>query len=109
MTDEELYLRLVEKYALRVLEDAGNGKGAYLAQCEPGLLVFENIYALSRYTQRLPQAIKDAHPKVQWGHVKAIQYALDQPLGLDHNWLWNVVQQDVPQIKHAAAAALAAL
>ena len=109
MTDEELYLRLVEKYALCVLEDAGCGKGTYLAHCTRGDPVFENLYALSRYTQRLPQAIKDAHSEVEWGHVKVIQYALDQPLGFDHEWLWNVVQQDVPRIKGAAMAALAEL
>ena len=109
MTDEELYLRLVEKYALRVLADAASGKGTYLAHCVRGDPGFENLYALSKYTQRLPQAIKDAYPRVEWKHVEVIQYALDQPLGFDHNWLWNVVQQDVPQIKHAAAAALAAL
>ncbi len=107
MTDEELYLRLVEKYALRVLEDAGRGKQSYLAHSQPGLPAFENLYALSRYTQRLPQTIKDAYPEVEWGHVKVIQYALDQPLVFDREWLWNVVQQDVPQIKRAATAALA--
>ena len=109
MTDEELYLRLVEKYALRVLEDAGKGKRSYLAYLRPGLPAFENLYALSRYTQRLPQTIKDAHPEVAWGHVEVIQGVVNQPLGFDREWLWKAVQQDVSQIKDTATAALAEL
>ena len=109
MTDEELYLRLVEKYALRVLEDAGYGQRSYLAHLQSGLPTFENLRALSRYTQRLPQAIKDAHAEVAWGHVETIEYALNQPLGFDRERLWNVVQQDVPQVRDAVAASLAEL
>ena len=109
MTDEELYLRLVEKYTVRVLDDAGKGKGPYLAALGRRGPVFDNLCALSKYTQRLPQAIRDAHPEVAWGHVAVIQSVLDQPLGYDREWVWEVLQQDVPQVKRAAAAALAEL
>jgi uncharacterized protein with HEPN domain len=69
--------------------------------------VLRNVQTMTESTQRLSDALKAAHPDVEWRRIIAFRNILvhDYP-GSDLDGIWEIIQRDVPTFKRAISAML---
>ena len=63
-------------------------------------LAFERVMeVLGEATKRLPQELRDRYPAVQWKLVAGMRDRVSHGYdAIDHQTLWDTVQQDVPAL-----------
>jgi uncharacterized protein with HEPN domain len=62
--------------------------------------VLRNLQTMSESTQRLSDALKAAHPEIEWRRIAAFRNVLVHDyLGIDLETVWEIVRRDVPQLK----------
>jgi uncharacterized protein with HEPN domain len=62
--------------------------------------VLRNLQTLSEATQRLSDALKAAHPAVEWDRIAAFRNVLvHNYLGIDLETVWRVVEEEIPALK----------
>ena len=66
--------------------------------------------SLSESTSRLSESSKARHPEIDWRRIVAFRNLLvHNYLGIKLERIWEIVQPDLPEHEHAAAAMLEAL
>jgi uncharacterized protein with HEPN domain len=69
--------------------------------------VLRNLQILSESTQRLSEALKATHPEINWPRIAAFRNVLvHNYLGIDMEKIWDVIQNDVPDLKRVIQAML---
>jgi uncharacterized protein with HEPN domain len=105
MKDDAVYLRHVKECIRRIEEDAAGGRDAFMASHTIQDAVLRNLQTMAEATQRLSDTVKAAHPEIEWRTIAAFRNILvHYYLGVDLVKVWEIVQRDVPQLKHAIAA-----
>ena len=62
---------------------------------------------MTESTQRLSDALKIAHPDVEWRRIIAFRNVLVHDyLGIDLEQIWEIIQHDIPTFKQAIAVML---
>ena len=57
---------------------------------------------MSESTQHLSDALKAAHPEIEWARIAAFRNVLvHNYLGIDIDRVWEITQRDVPELKRA--------
>jgi uncharacterized protein with HEPN domain len=70
--------------------------------------VLRNLHTLTESTQRLSDAAKEAHPEVDWQGVARFRNVIVHDyLGIDLARIWDIVQRDLPELKHSVTTMLA--
>ena len=84
----------------RIEENVAGGYAGFLASHTLQDAVLRNLQTLTEASQRISDALKAAHPDVEWRRVAALRNVLvHNYLGIDLKIIWAIVQRDVPELK----------
>jgi uncharacterized protein with HEPN domain len=107
--DDRVYLYHILDCIQRVEEDTAGGYTFFAASRTHQDAVMRNLQVMAESTQRLSDAIKFTQPAVQWQMIAGFRNVLVHDyLGVDVDIVWDVVIQDLPPLKTAITAMLAA-
>jgi uncharacterized protein with HEPN domain len=107
MKDDAVYLRHIIECIRRIEGNASCGKGAFLASSTIQDATLRNLQTLSEATQRVSDNAKAAQPQIEWSKIAAFRNVLvHNYLGIDLELIWNVIENELPDLKVAAEAIL---
>ena len=100
MKDDAVYLRHIRECIRRIQENVAGGKEQFLSSHTLQDAVLRNLQTMSESTQRLSDAVKTAHPEIEWYRIAAFRNVLVHDyLGIDIETVWEIVRRDVPQLE----------
>jgi uncharacterized protein with HEPN domain len=100
--DDAVYLRHILECIRRIEEDTRGDYDGFMASHTHQDAVLRNLQTLAESTQRLAENAKAQYPAVPWRSIAAFRYILvHNYLGVDLYRIWNIVQDDIPQLKAA--------
>ena len=107
MKDDTVYLRHIRECIRRIQENVAGGKEQFLSSHTLQDAVLRNLQTMSESTQQLSDAIKAAHPEIEWRRISAFRNVLvHNYLGIDLEIVWEVVCRDLPKLKEAVLSLL---
>lgn len=69
--------------------------------------VIRNLEVLGEATKRISSDLKSWYPEVPWKQMAALRDVLIHDyMGVDLNIVWNVVENELPRLKHQLTAIL---
>lgn len=102
MNRERLYLLHVRDDIARVEQYTRDGKDSFLEDIKTQDAVLRNLQTLAESTQRLSEALREAHSEVEWRAIAAFRNVLVRDyLGIDLERVWEIVRDDLPRLKAA--------
>jgi uncharacterized protein with HEPN domain len=108
MRDDRLYLIHIAECIQRIERYTVDGRAAFLADIRTQDAVLRNLHTLAESTQRVSDDLKAAHPEVEWrGIAEFRNVVVHDYLGIDTEEIWDIVEDDLPELKIAIAAILA--
>jgi uncharacterized protein with HEPN domain len=108
--DDRVYLLHIPECARRIEEDLSDGPDRFLNVHTIQDAVLRNLQVMSESSQRLSDAAKMMHPKIEWQRIAAFRNILVHDyLGIDLDTVLDVTQRDVPELKKAAEQILQTL
>jgi predicted nucleotidyltransferase/uncharacterized protein with HEPN domain len=109
MRDLTEQLRRIQNAILKITEYAKKGRQRFDAEEEIQLSVIYYLQTISEAAQTIPQEFKDRHPEIPWKQLVDFQSLITHYyLEIDRDGLWNIVDNDLPILKHKVDAALEA-
>ena len=110
MKDDAVYLRHILECIRRIEENTSAGHDQFMASHTLQDAVLRNLQTMAESARRLSESLKAARPEVEWLRVAAFRNVLVHDyLGVDVEKVWEIVQRDVPPLKHAVSTMLGAL
>lgn len=107
MKDDMLYLIHILECIERVERYAGDGRSAFFSNSMAQDAVLRNLHTLAESTQRVSKTAKTGRPAVDWNAIAAFRnVAVHDYLGIDLNEIWDIIQQDLPNLKPTIEAML---
>jgi len=107
MKDDKLYLIHIGECIQRVETYVAGGRESFATSTLIQDAVLRNLQTLAESTQHLSNALKAAHPEVNWRDISGFRSVLVHDyLGVDMDRVWEVVQRDLPDLKRKIAAIL---
>ena len=107
MKEDAVYLRHIRECIRRIQENVAGGKEQFLSSHTLQDAVLRNLQTMSESTQRLSDAVRTAHPEIEWRRIAAFRNVLvHNYLGIDLEIVWEIVCRDVPQLRQAIVALL---
>jgi uncharacterized protein with HEPN domain len=107
--DDRLYLIHITECIERIERYTAAGRGAFLSDTMIQDAVLRNLHTLSESTQRLSGALTDQHTEVDWTSIAAFRnVVVHDYLGIDLPRIWDILKRDLPTLKRAINAMLAA-
>ena len=102
MKYDKVYLKHIRECILRIEENTAGGKDKFMASHTLQDAVLRNLQTMTESTQRLSEGLKEGHPEIEWTRIAAFRNVLvHNYLGVDLERIWDVIQRDVPPLKHA--------
>jgi uncharacterized protein with HEPN domain len=109
MRDDAVYLRHILECISRIERHIADGRDAFFASDLLQDATLRNLQTLSEATQRLSATAKATHPQIPWPQIAAFRNVLvHNYLGIDLDQIWTVIHRDLPPLKQAVSAILAA-
>jgi uncharacterized protein with HEPN domain len=107
--DDRLYLLHMSECIERVEHyTAEGGRTAFIASSLIQDAVIRNLQTMAESSQRISEARQQAHPEVEWLKISGFRNVLVHDyLGVDLDKVWEVVERDLPPLKHSVLAMLA--
>jgi len=110
MKDDAVYLRHILECIRRIEEDITNGKAQFLSIHTYQDAVLRNLQTMAESTQRLSNDLKGRYAEVSWTNIAGFRNVLvHNYLGIDLDSVWEITQQDVPQLKRVVSNMLGEL
>lgn len=110
MKDDRVYLKHILRCIARVEEYTTGGRAGFFASHLLQDGVIRNLQTLAESSRHLSDAVKASQPSVDWKGLAGFRNVLVHDyLGVDLELVYRAVEQDVPSLKRACEAALAAL
>lgn len=107
MSDDGLYLVHILECIHRIQQYTAPGYDSFRQETIIQDAVLRNLHTLSESTQRLSEAVTGAHPEVDWrGIARFRNVVVHEYLGVDLVRIWDIVQNDLPELKQAIALIL---
>jgi len=101
MKDDRLYLLHIVECISRIERYTAEGREAFLSDNKTQDAVLRNLHTLSESTQRISEALKGKHNEIDWRAVSAFRNVIVHDyLGVDLKEIWDVVEHDLPTLKH---------
>jgi uncharacterized protein with HEPN domain len=98
--DDKLYLLHI-KEAIEWIEEFTNaGETEFFEDRKTQDAVLRNLHTLSESTQKLSDALKEKYPEVDWRTIAAFRnVVVHDYLGVDLDRIWDIVKDDLPNLK----------
>jgi uncharacterized protein with HEPN domain len=107
MKDDRLYLIHVGECIERIERYTASGQVAFQDDTLIQDAVLRNLHTLTESTQRISDSLKAAHPKVGWREIAQFRnVVVHDYLGIDLARVWDIVQHDLPSLKHSVTVML---
>ena len=107
MKDERVYLAHILRCIARIEEYSVEGRDKFFAAPLIQDGVIRNLQTLAESSRRLSEGLKASHPDVDWKGLAGFRNVLVHDyLGVDIEYVYRAVEQDVPRLKTACEAAL---
>ena len=102
MKDDIAYVRHIRECIRRIEENVAEGRERFIESHVLQDAVLRNLQTMSESTQHLSDALKAAHPEIEWARIAAFRNVLvHNYLGIDIDRVWEITQRDVPELKRA--------
>ena len=103
MKDDQLYIIHISECIQRIEKYLGDGgRDAFMAS---GLLqdaVIRNLQTMAESTTRVSEELQDKHPEIDWFKIRGFRNVLVHDyLGVDLGRIWNILANDLPNLKTA--------
>jgi uncharacterized protein with HEPN domain len=101
MTDNQAYLEYIRECIERINEYTYQGREVFLANSMIQDAVLRRLQTLAESTQRLSDDLKTRVTEVNWRSISGFRNVLvhDYLGGIDLNIVWDVIEQDLPDLK----------
>lgn len=110
MKDDRVYLKHILRCIARIEEYTAGGRDSFFSSHLVQDGVIRNLQTLAESSQRLSENIKASQSSVDWKGLAGFRNVLVHDyLGVDLEYVYRAVEQDVPSLKRACEAALPAL
>ena len=110
MKDDAAYLRHVQECLTRIEEYTKAGHAAFMASTLIQDGVIRNLQTLGQSILKLSDTLKSAHPEVAWKSIIGLRNVLVHDyLGVSVARIWEIVEQDLPDLKTKLTAIQASL
>ena len=107
MRDDQLYLIHICECIERIERYTAEGKNPFFADTKTQDAVVRNLQTLAESTRRLSDALKNSYRDVDWRAIAAFRnVAVHDYLGIDLKQVWDIVEQDLPDLKPKVEAIL---
>ncbi len=107
MTQDRLHLEHIERCIARVEGYVSDGREVFISSQLIQDAVVRNLQILAESTQRISQQLKNDHPEVGWRNISGFRnVAVHNYLGIDANQIWEIVVQDLPELKEQTTTIL---
>lgn len=107
MKDDRVYLRHILRCIARIEEYTAAGRESFFTSHLIQDGVIRNLQTLAESGQRLSEGVRVLHPAVDWKGLAGFRNVLVHDyLGVDLEYVYRAVEQDVPRLKLACEAAL---
>ncbi len=102
MKDDIAYVRHIRECIRRIEENVAEGRDRFIESHALQDAVLRNLQTMSESTQHLSDALRAAHPEIEWARIAAFRNVLvHNYLGIDIDRVWEITQRDVPELKRA--------
>lgn len=100
MKDDRLYLVHINECIARIEDYVSGGRDEFMRSTLIQDAAVRNLQVLSESSQRVSEAIKLAHPEIDWRGIAGFRNVLVHAyLSVDLNTVWNVIERDLPDLK----------
>ena len=107
MKDDRLYLIHIWECIQRIEFYAEDGKAAFLASNMMQDAIIRNFEIIGEATKHLSLELRQSHPEIQWRGMAGFRDVLiHNYMGVDLEEVWNVLENELPQIKSSLKAVL---
>jgi len=107
MKDDRLYLIHIAECIDRIEQYTAGGKDDYMKSTLIQDAVTRNLQILAESSQRVSDSPKALHTDVPWRDIAGFRNVLvHQYLGVDLDYVWRVVEDDLPALKQQIHAML---
>jgi len=109
MKDDRLYLIHIAECIQRIEQYTSEGREAFLIDTRTQDAVLRNLQPLAESTQRVSAELKALHSEVEWRGIAEFRNVIVHDyLGVDVEEIWDIVQDDLPDLKAKVRAILEA-
>ncbi|NUQ36898.1 MAG: DUF86 domain-containing protein [Caldilineales bacterium] len=110
MKDDRIFLLHILECLRRVEENAAFGREQFMRSHTLQDAVLRNLQTMAETTQRLSDETKALQPQVPWPEITAFRNVLVHDyLGIDIEIVWDITQDEAPELKSAIEAILHSL
>ncbi len=107
MKDDRLYLIHIGECIDRIEQYTAGGEADYKNSSLIQNAVVRNLQTLAESSQRVSDPLKASYPDVRWRDITGFRNVLvHQYLGVDLDYVWRVVEDDLPVLKKRIHAIL---
>lgn len=108
MKDDKLYLIHINECICKIESYVDQtDREEFLASTLIQDAVLRNLQVLAESTQRLSDTFKETHRKIEWYKISGLRNILVHDyLGIDLNTVWNIIEKELPRLKHLIAKSL---
>lgn len=108
--DDRLYLFHIRECIARIEQYISAGRADFFSDTKTQDAVLRNLHTLAESSQRISERMKALQPQIDWRNIAAFRNVLVHDyLGIDLPRIWDIVQNDMPSLKHAIEAMLSSL
>jgi uncharacterized protein with HEPN domain len=105
--EDRLYLVHMQECITRIEAYTAGGEDAFFAETIVQDAVLRNLQTLAESAQRLSDALKLAHPDVDWQAISGFRNVLVHDyLGINLRRVWEIVSRDLPTLRNKVCALL---
>ena len=110
MKDDRLYLIHMRECIARIAQYVAGDRDAFMQSTLIQDAVLRNLQTLGQSAGRISSALRDTHPEVNWRGIIGLRNVLVHDyLGISLVRIWEIVERDLPDLKHQVEAMLQAL
>ncbi len=110
MKDDGVYLKHILRCIGRIEEYTTAGRESFFSTPLIQDAVIRNLQTLAESSQRLSEGIRMSHAGVDWKGLAGFRNVLVHDyLGVDLEYLYRAVEQDIPRLKRTCELALQSL
>ena len=105
MKDDAVFLRHILECIERIEQYTKDGHAAFTASTLVQDGVIRNLQTLGQSALKLSDALKSAHPEVDWKSIVGLRNVLVHDyLGVNVARIWEIVERDLPDLREKVQA-----
>jgi uncharacterized protein with HEPN domain len=107
MKNDRLYLVYISECIDRIDSYTADGKTAFINDLKTQDAVLRNLHTLSESVQHISEELRAQYSELDWRAIIAFRnVVVHDYLGIDLNQIWDIIERDLPDLKHTIASML---